>query len=219
MTSNSLDQTATYLYALQQNNLVYNSDFRYFSNRRSNYRYENEYGIPDGWLYEDSGSNGSINLDTRTNNCIIIKSQDYSVMSFRQYIQEFPRWKTVLLGNTITVSATFTISSGDADVSLEISDGIRSKTSSYAHQGSIEIQEQFTISQDASSVSLTLSCATPGATLSISQIAANLGAVCLPNLPCIIQGVIGECKQYIATESAPSGEFSICEPSEELGRA
>src|SRR5688572_23364938 len=80
-----------HLYALQQRNLVYNHDFRYFNNKT-----ESGYGTPDGWYYDDKGANGSITFDKSTECCTIKKSGGTGLMTFKQALHEFPRWKQML---------------------------------------------------------------------------------------------------------------------------
>ena len=206
---------ADYLYALQQYNLVYNSDFRYFSNQVHNGNVTT-YGIPDGWLYEDAGANGSVDFDPDTGQCVIVKSQDDSSMTFTQHIQEFPRWETMLLGKVITAKVTLAISIDDSPVSVILSDGINSNTVTKQGEGDHIFEPQLQIDSEAKVVTLTVSCDTPFTTINIPKMVANVGVLALENLPCIVQGYIGERKQYLATETPPAGEVSICEPSVEL---
>lgn len=203
-----------YLYALQQKNLVYNHDFRYFSNQIKNGD-TTEYGIPDGWIYKDPGSNGSINFDEESRQCTIMKSSDNSLMYFSQALHEFPRWNQMLLGKIITAKVTINISTyGKLDVTL--SDGINSNTITKNQKGDFEIIVQLKIDSLAESVSLSVASSEPFMNIKITSICANVGEVTLENLPCIVQGVIGERKQYIATETAPAEELSLCEAPIEL---
>ena len=82
------DQLEDLLFTMQQRNLVYNGDFRYFSNQMPNGA-EIEYGVPDGWIHMDSGQNGKIGFDPSTNECVITKSSDNSLMTFKQNSHEF----------------------------------------------------------------------------------------------------------------------------------
>jgi len=197
-------------YGIQQQNLVYNSDFRYFSNKEGA-----EYGTPDGWLYKDAGSGGSIGFDSETNQCVLIKSGGDSLMSFEQHLQEFPRWKDLLLGQRITAKARLSLST-DGEVSFSISDGFDTNTVTKNGSGDFEIEAQLTINTEATIIFIAIESNDPNIVISISRVYANLGNIAVPNLPCIVQGVIGERKQYLATENPPAGELSICKDSEEL---
>jgi|TARA_B110000240_G_C13288151_1_gene363082 hypothetical protein len=85
--------TEDYLYSLGQLNLVYNYDFRYFSNQDGT-----NYGTPDGWVYTDTGKNGKINYNTDTELVEITKSEGDETMTFTQALHEFPKWQQMLLG-------------------------------------------------------------------------------------------------------------------------
>ena len=203
-----------FLHAMQQYNLVYNYDFRYYSNQIQNGNVI-EYGVPDGWVYSDSGVQGKISFDPATNECILVKSEDDSLLSFTQNIQEFPRWKSMLLGMKITAKVILNISIEGA-VNITLSDGISSNTVTKSGQGDFEIDVQSLINHDATFVSIAITSRTPFVTISISKVYANIGEVAIENLPCIVQGVIGERKQYLATETPPAGEFSLCASPQEL---
>ncbi len=203
-----------FLYAMQHYNLVYNYDFRYYSNQIQNGNVT-EYGTPDGWVYSDPGANGSISFDASTNECILIKSEDDSLLSFSQNIQEFPRWQSMLLGKRVTAKVVLNISIESA-VNITLSDGVDSNTITKSGQGDFEIEVQLGINPEATLVSIAVTSTTPFVTISISKVYANVGEVAIANLPCIVQGVIGERKQYLATETPPAGEFSLCASPQEL---
>lgn len=199
-----------YLYALQQRNLVYNYDFRYFSNQ-----VEFNYGTPDGWCYEDKGANGSINFDKSTESCIIKKSGDSSLMTFKQALHEFPRWNQMLLDEMISAKVIMNLSIA-GNVSVTLSDGIDSNTIVKNGVGDFEVDVQLKINKTAKAVWIAIASATPSIVISIAKVYGNVGAVALENLPCIIQGVIGERKQYIGTEIPPAEELSLCQTPVEL---
>ena len=212
---NTLIKTAevseSLLYALRQNNLVYNGDFRYFSNRTAA-----TYGVPDGWMYSHSGAKGSIDFDPDTNQCVLIKDEKGSLLSFKQHLQEFPRWQQLLIDHHIIAKVHLSIDN-TSEVSVVLSDGITENRVTKKGPGTMEYEVLIRVNSQASFVSIAIETTADIVTIGISTIYANRGSIAIPHLPCIIQGVIGERKQYIATESAPLGEFSICEPSEELG--
>ncbi len=200
-----------YLYALEQRNLVYNCDFQYFSNRLDS----SHYGIPDGWLYEDSGADASINLNTTTNQCVITKSRDGSVMTFKQAIHEFPRWKETLIGQIVTAKFELNISI-NGDVNFKLTDGIDSSIVTKNSAGTWEVDLQLEINENASGLYVEIHTKEPLIVLSISRISVNIGSVAIPSLPCMVQGYIGERKQYVATEIPPAGELSLCKAAIEL---
>lgn len=199
-----------HLYAMQQRNLVYNHDFRYFSNQ-----IEFSYGIPDGWCYEDKGVNGSINFDTNTERCIIKKSGNTSLMVFKQALHEFPRWKQMLLEKVVSVKVILNLNLA-GDVSVTLSDGIDSSTIVKNGIGDFDVEVQLKVNKAAKSVWITISSAAPSIVISISKVYGNVGLIALENLPCIVQGIIGERKQYIGTEIPPAEELSLCQAPLEL---
>lgn len=206
---------ANYLYALEQKNLVYNSHFKYFSNQKPNGTVV-EYGIPDGWLYEDTGTNGSINFDETTNTCVIKKSSGNEKMIFKQYIHEFPRWEEMLIGKIISAKIILNISIAGL-ASITLSDGFDSNTITKNGPGQFEVDLKLKINTAAKFVYIAIESKEPFITLSISKVCANVGLITLSNLQCIIQGTIGQRKQYIATETPPAEELSLCREAIELG--
>ena len=202
-----------YLFALQQKNLVYNSDFRYFSNQRIDGN-NIVYGTPDGWVYSDEGTNGQITFNPDTFQLEITKSSGYDRMSFSQALHEFPRWENELKGKTITAKVVLKIVEGGVTVTL--TDGYSSNKVSRYEKGDCEIQIKLDVDKSATSVSLSIESDVDSTSLHISSVFANVGSVALPNLPCIVQGVIGERKQYVSAEAPPAEEFSLTEASIEL---
>ncbi|MCQ9635979.1 hypothetical protein MP477_13555 [Chryseobacterium sp. WG23] len=206
--------TEDYLYALGQNNLVYNDDFRYFSNQISR-NGAIIYGIPDGWLYSDSGANGKISFDSNANQLVILKSQTYDEMSFSQALHEFPRWKQMLPGETVSAQVILNLKVS-GEVTVQLSDGIDSSSVTVSQTGDHELNLLHLINPSATKLILSVLSKIPNAEIRISRCCTNLGLLALKNLPCIIRGVIGERRQYIATEFAPEGEFSLCNAPVEL---
>ena len=202
------------LYATQQQNLVYNHDFRYHSNLQRGSGVD--YGVPDGWQYEDKGPNGSIGFNADTDQCVIEKSENDQPMLFQQVISEFPRWQQALLGQTI--SANFEINSTHGDVKLFLTDGINSSVMVVNGSRDFNVALQLNVSKDAKHVTLGIETSVPFLKLLLSRIYANLGQVALASLPCKVVGIIGEQKQYIATENPPAEELSLCHSSTELSQ-
>ena len=204
------------LYALQQKNLVYNYDFLYFSNRDNSL-----YNHPDGWIYENSSPNSEINFDERTGSCIIQKGKRNDPMSFKQYIDEFPRARSVISGQKISAKAVIInpASNNTAfDLSFYISDGSNSdeKTLQFSPGDTREVTIQLLIRGNYDRVSVGIESSTEDAIIYIQKIYANIGEIALESLPCMVQGYIGERKQYIATEIPPAEELSLCEAPKEL---
>ncbi len=210
----SIDIIDAHLYALQQRNLVYNYDFRYFSNQIINGSPAN-YGIPDGWCYDDKGTNGSINFDTINERCIIKKSSDSSLMTFKQALHEFPRWKKMLLEKIITVKVVLNLNT-TGNVSVTLSDGIDSNIVVKNGIGDFELEVQLKINKDAKFISIAISSIAPSIIIGVCKVYGNVGLIALENLPCIVQGIIGERRQYITTETPPAEELSLCQAPVEL---
>lgn len=214
---NTTITTTDYLFALQQNNLVYNHDFRYFSNQVVNGD-KTFYGIPDGWQYNDPGTNGSINFDPETLQLIIKKSEGKSqknLMTFSQALHEFPRWQQMLLGQTITARVVLNLEIS-GDISVILTDGINTQTATQSSEGDAEFNLRLNIHPAAESIYIKIECAVPFMTIKITKAFVNVGNVAIENLPCIVQGIIGERRQYIATQTPPAEELSLCNPPIEL---
>lgn len=203
-----------YLYALQQRNLVYNYDFKYFSNQIPNGG-TIKYGTPDGWVYADAGSNGTIDFDNDTKRCVIKKSGGNELMTFTQALHEFPRWKQMLIGETVT--GKIVLNTGiEGDVSVTLTDGVNSTRLTKSTKGDQEFNLQLKIDDLATQLILSIETKVPYMTLNIATCNVNVGQVSIKYLPCIVEGVIGERKQYIATETAPAEELSLCHGLAEL---
>lgn len=200
------------LHAMQQQNLVYNSRFVYFSNVIN--LEQNQYGIPDGWIYNDTGTGGEINLED--GNCKIITGKgDNMVMTFSQSLHEFPRWKSKLRGQSVTAKVQLKLLYS-AEICLSLTDGIGTNTRKDNCVGDLELEVQLAISAEAKSLKLIIECTTPSATIYLKKVYANLGNIALENLPCIVNGVIGERKQYFSTKNSPPEELSLCNEGTQL---
>ena len=202
--------TSDYLYSLGQQNLVYNYNFTYYSNQL-----DTAYGTPDGWVYNDTGNNGKINFDPDTLQCVITKSDNDEKMTFTQALHEFPRAEQMLQGETVTGKIVLNTDK-DGDVNVTLSDGVTAYTGTTSKKGDVEIDIQLSIDQAATELILTIASAVPFMVLSLSSCNVNIGEVSIKNLPCAVTGIIGERKQYIATENPPAEELSLCNATIEL---
>ena len=72
------------------------------------------------------------------------------------------------------------------------------------------------LNTNASKLVLVIKSSTENAEILIQKAYANIGNFALESLPCIINGFIGERKQYLSTEVAPTTEISLCEPTKKL---
>lgn len=192
-------------------NLVYNHDFRYFSHAKYNVE-PIEYGVPDGWIYEDDGPGGSIGpnndqtaLEIKTSN------NDSSRMTFRQALHEFPRWREMLCGKQVSAALHTTIPA-NCMVYATLTDGITSHSESWCNTTSDEhvFELSLDISKEAKNLYISLKCQANAAVIAISRSYVNIGTMAIEGLECIVQGVIGETKQYLVTENAPAEELSLC---------
>lgn len=202
---------STLLEILQQENLVYNYNFLYFSNQSSDG--DNH---PDGWFYQDTGANGSIGLNE--DSCQIIRGNTPNTsMTFQQALHEFPRWQKKLQGQTVTAKVHLQLEKGTT-VTVSLKDNIASTTQTITatNDGEYLFEVQLDINLNATKLYLTITSASPDITLIIHKAYANIGSMALETLPCIIKGIIGERKQYIATQIAPAEELSICKTAQEL---
>ena len=206
---------ADYLHALRQKNLVYNEDFRYFSNADYSVA-PPDYGNPDGWFYNDPGRLGSLSLE---NDVLVIttSNDDSSLMTLRQQLHEFPRWKTVLPGRRVSAKIKAYISA-NSQVTATLSDGVSSRSDTLQSSSGepLTFHVSMEVSEDAQSLSIALESRSNAAVIRVYSVAANVGALALEGLPCIVQGIIGERRQYVATENAPAEELSVCAPAVEL---
>jgi hypothetical protein len=217
MNSNEMLSNDDLLFAMQQRNLVYNYNFLNYSNKVIDTLVT--YGHPDGWVYQDAGDNGLIGFDPSSNSCLIKKSSGNALMTFSQAINEFPRWANLIAGKRVSACAVIKVPGNfSCEVTFSIYDGMN--TSSKSVFFNANEQKEINISLDVSSLANTLmiyiESATSDVVLYVSKVYANVGNVALGNLPCIVEGTIGERKQYISTEIPPAVELSLCNASIEL---
>lgn len=203
---NTLDtlNTLNELAAAPQN-LVYNYDFRYYSNQLSTIASWYSYKHPDGWVYTDSGTDGKIGYDTASECCKFQTSSDgIGTRSFKQALHEFVNWKKLLQGKTVTLKAFLK----GANATVRITDGVTSQSAALQNTGGIEeITLQIVVSAVATELTVLIESSTASNTIEVYKVYANRGNYAIETLPCIIQGKIGELKSYDATEIAPAGEF------------
>jgi hypothetical protein len=203
------------IYALQQRNLVYNSDFRYFSNANIENLNITQYEIPDGWVLQNPSENGSAYFDDVNKEFVIMTGIGNDLITFSQALHEFPRWKKYLCNKVVTAKVTLKLDvNGTATVTL--TDGITSNSITRSGIGDYEIVVQTAVSENAQLLNIQISSDLAGTQINISNVCANVGLVALENLPCIVEGIIGERKQYIATENPPAEELSLCTSPVEL---
>jgi hypothetical protein len=94
------------IYSSQQKNLVYNHDFRLFSNQASTISSWYNYLHPDGWVFTDSGTDGKIGYDSSSGCCKIQTSSDGTGSRIlKQRLHEFVNWGALLKGATVTLKA------------------------------------------------------------------------------------------------------------------
>lgn len=212
--------TEDMLFAMQQRNLVYNYNFLYYSNQTV-VDFLLTFNHPDGWIYDDSGPNAEIGFDELTKSCLIQKGKDDSKMVFSQFISEFPRARQILSGKKISATAIIQ-NPKSASIGYELNffmyDGISKSHKSIFLKSNEkkEINIELEVSDAFTAIELGIECSTKDAIINIEKIYANAGEVALGTLPCMIEGVIGERKQYIATETPPAEELSLCKTAEEL---
>lgn len=195
--------------ATQQQNLVYNSDFRYFSNRLSPIASWYSYKHPDGWVYADSGTDGKIGWDTDLSCCKFQTSSDGSgARAFSQALHEFVNWKNLLLGKTVTLKAFVK----GANATVRITDGVTSQSAALQNTGGIEeITLQIAVSAVATELTVLIESSTASNIIEIYKVYANRGNYAIETLPCIVQGKIGEISMF-ASERIPAGEC-LCDKS------
>ncbi len=193
--------------ASEQQNLVYNYDFRYFSNQRSTIESWYSYKHPDGWVFTDSGTDGEIGYDTVSECCKFQTSSDGAgTRSLRQALHEFVNWKKLLQGKTVTLKAMVK----GANATVRITDGVTSQSAALQNTGGIEeITLQIAVSAVATELTVLFESSTPSNTIEVYKVYGNRGNYAIETLPCIIQGKIGEVLTYDATETPPTGELEL----------
>ncbi len=200
--------------AVNQKNLVYNHDFRYFSNAEGEGANRN-YGVPDGYQYQDSGGTGNIGFEE--DQLVITTSNDGAKMVFKQALHEFPRWQQVLRNQTVTACIHLDVTAG-SQVSAILTDGISASSEVRISEAANEmvIELQLFIDAKANELTFQLQSSSNAAVIKISKIYANIGHVAVENLPCMIDGVIGQTQQLIATANPPATQLSLCKSPIEL---
>lgn len=205
------------LFAMQQRNLVYNYNFLMYSNKTVETAVT--YGHPDGWVYHDPGNNGMIGFDPTSNSCLLKKSQGDDLMTFSQAISEFPRWKDTLTGKRVTACAELHIP-GDfpAEITFSIDDGkgVNSKSLNFEAGETKTMEVNLKVDGSATHLKLSIESSTSEVVIYVRKVYANIGSVAIESLPCMVEGTIGERKQYVSTEIPPPVELSLCKDSVEL---
>lgn len=212
--SSTTPSTEELISATQQRNLVYNFDFKYFSNQIVDSG-SIIYNHPDGWVYSNEGKDAQIS--SSDNSCRIVVNTSGNEMSLKQALHEFPRYENYLQDKSISLQAEVELSE---NCTLEVSlfDGIKkvSQEITSTDKGLYVFNIQLEITGSPSELTCALLSKTEGAIISINKIFANIGFIAIETLPSIITGVIGERKQYIATENPPAEELSLCNAPIEL---
>lgn len=137
-------------------------------------------------------------------------------MIFKQVISEFPRSESILSEQKVSAHAVIQnrkdIVTLPFEVVFSISDGVSTSSKSYYFdpEEKKEITIEMEVFKAPSILELSITSSTPNVIIYIDQIFANIGEVALSTLPCMVEGVIGERKQYIATENPPAEELSLC---------
>ncbi len=189
-----------------QQNLVYNHDFRLFSNQSGAISSWYDYQHPDGWIFSDNGTDGKVGYDTVLECCKIQTSSDGSGSRIlKQSLHEFVNWKNLLLGKTVTLKAFV-----KGGALLKLSDGVSVTSCVLQNTGAIEeVELQIETGLFVTELTFSIESETAANIIEIYKVYANKGNHAIETLPCIIQGHIGEIKTYNATEIAPAGEFEL----------
>jgi hypothetical protein len=132
-------------------------------------------------------------------------------MTFKQALHEFPRWRETLCGKRVSVRIHAHIPA-DCLLYATLSDGITRHSDAWCDTkgGFHEFASSLDINDDAEYLYISLQSQANAAEIRISKIYANIGNKAIDGLACIVQGIIGETKQYIVTENAPAEELSLC---------
>lgn len=216
-----MNQQETYstedlLEAIQQRNLVYNFNFLNYSNQTGSTPVV--YNHPDGWVYEDKGSGGEITYNTNQQCCLIKTSSGSDEMTFSQAIHEFPRWRQILIGRTVSAAAVITSAGTSSQVTFSIYDGVYETTKTYTLEADTRtvMNIDVDIQNAATELVVSIKSESSSVSLNIYEIYANIGKMALNTLPCMVEGIIGQRSQYISTETAPQTELSLCAAAQEL---
>jgi len=196
------------LYAMQQKNLLYNGIFKYFSNQEIDDG-SVIFNHPDGWIYSNKGENGQIAQADAA--CRIVVNNVGNTMSLSQALHEFPRWKEYLKGKTVTVDVNVVLKK-HTSVKISLTDRVTDIEHNKVIQedGTYLFKLQLDMAQQAKGLFLTISSATKEAVIEILSVYGNVGKTAIETLPLMVNGIIGERKQYIATQTAPAEELSLC---------
>ena len=217
MNSNEILNNDDLLFAMQQRNLVYNYNFLYYSNQTLDTVVTYEH--PDGWVYQDAGTGGLVGFDPTTNSCMIKKSSGDDLMTFTQAINEFPRWTRLLSGKKVSASTVIEVpGTSSCEVTFSLSDGkgVSSKSVYFEAGETKEIDISLDVNEEAKNLIISIESSTSEIVLYINKVYANVGNIALESLPCIVEGTIGERKQYMSTDVPPAEELSLCNESTEL---
>lgn len=219
LSSNTTDSTEDLLFAIQQKNLVYNYNFLYYSNQVIGN--PTVFNHPDGWLYSDNGNDGQIGFDNQSNACVINKSNGDSLMTFGQNISEFPRWEEQLQGQRVSATAVIYNPGIQFEVTFSLFDGVNTSSKSvvFNNKETKEINLTQEVNENATKLNVSLTCTTSQAVINIKKVFVNKGAIALDTLPCMVEGIIGERRQYMSTEIPPAEELSLCTKSQELSNS
>ncbi|MEZ4294095.1 MAG: hypothetical protein R3B70_03895 [Polyangiaceae bacterium] len=203
--------------AVQALNLVYNGDFLYFSNRIDP-AIDMDFGHPDGWVYSDPRAGAKIGTSFTTFGCVILTGSGNGEMTLTQALHELPRWRSMLLGKTVSAVVRLTVGAS-CEVALSLSDGVSETRRSLITTTTpltAEVGLQLPVDAAATGLFLSIRTSSPSVRLELHQAFANTGDTAVEYAPCAVQGVIGERRQYLATEYAPAEEISLCQPAAEL---
>ncbi|MDO5970013.1 hypothetical protein Q4Q35_09340 [Flavivirga aquimarina] len=143
-------------------------------------------------------------------------------MTFSQAINEFPRWGDLLLGKKVSASTVIQIpGTSSCEVTFSLSDGmdVSSKTVSFDAGETKQIDISLDVNEQAKNLTVSIESSTSDIVLYVKKVYANVGSIALESLPCIIEGTIGERKQYMSTDVPPAEELSLCEASAELSNS
>lgn len=194
-------------------NLIYNGDFTCFSNQGKDSSGVFSYQHPDGWVFINKGSDGGV---TKVNDaCAITTSSENGNICLSQNLHEFPRWKNYLLGGKISAVVTLTLLT-DCNASVTLTDGVNNISQAFSKKGDHTARLCMIVNELSSFITIKISCQSNSATIYIHSASANIGDQNIRHLPCIVNGYIGERRQYISSTISPPTELSLCENPIEL---
>jgi hypothetical protein len=185
-------------------NLVYNGDFTTDSGLWSN----GDTSHPDGWVFDDPDTSGTQISKDSDGTIRLVAGTISTYYSFQQNIHEFPGWAKYLKGKKVTVC--FNIKTTSSTAKIKVYDGVN--TVQQPISGASTGKEFFLtlqISNDATFLRVIVELVTSNDVVNVISVGANTGPLYVYDLPCIVQGKIGEVKTYDGTEIPPSGEFEL----------